>query len=227
MKVCEPMKYLHTLFRNYLYFILDGNLTHWCCSHKREGLWTGSAGHPTPYAPFQVMLPRRRRLGIVSIITCPKGMYWGSFLGVFLCGILLDPAHLFCQLPSSRQILSCFVLFADNYSTARKAGRYKGSPKYRYIILLQFSTRLQRIKRWWVKWLSYFGYVMRAGSLEKSIVLGMISGKRRRGHPNTCWLDIIKIDTRMAMAGLKEAVWTVLMYRVAEGQTQQNGWRLW
>lgn len=47
--------------------------------------------------------------------------------------------------------------------------------------------------------LSYFGHVMRDDSLE--IMLGVISGKGRRGRPSTCWLGTTKDDT---MADLKE-----------------------
>lgn len=36
---------------------------------------------------------------------------------------------------------------------------------------------------------------MRADSLEKSIMLEVISRKRRRGNPSTCWLDTIKDNT--------------------------------
>ena len=76
--------------------------------------------------------------------------------------------------------------------------------------------------------LTYFGHVMRANSLEKSIMLGMVSGNRRRGRPRTRWLDTIKADTNMNVRQLKEAVlnriaWRVLSYKVAQSRTRLKG----
>ena len=47
---------------------------------------------------------------------------------------------------------------------------------------------------------------MRTNSLEKAIMLGMVSGKRRRGRPKTRWIDTIKNDTSRTLDELKEAV---------------------
>jgi hypothetical protein len=76
--------------------------------------------------------------------------------------------------------------------------------------------------------LSYFGHIMQSKSLEKDIMLGMVSGKRRRGHPRTRWLDTIKKDTELNIAELKEAVrdrktWRTLIHSVAESRTRLNG----
>ncbi len=58
-----------------------------------------------------------------------------------------------------------------------------------------------------MQWLTFFGHVMRAdSSLEKSIMLGLVSGARRRGRPRTRWLDTIQMDTGMKMRDLEEAV---------------------
>lgn len=43
-------------------------------------------------------------------------------------------------------------------------------------------------------------------SLEKPVMLGIVSGTRRRGRPRTRWLDTIKTDTKMNIQQLKEAV---------------------
>ena len=45
--------------------------------------------------------------------------------------------------------------------------------------------------------LTYFGRVTRASSLEKEMLLGMVSGERKQGRPKTRWLDTIKNDTGM------------------------------
>lgn len=76
--------------------------------------------------------------------------------------------------------------------------------------------------------LTYFGHVMRANSLEKSVMLGIVSGTRRRGRQRTRWLDTIKADTNMNINQLKEAVlnriaWRTLAYKVAESRTRLNG----
>ena len=76
--------------------------------------------------------------------------------------------------------------------------------------------------------LTYFGRVMRASSLEKEMLLGMVSGKRKQGGPKTRWLDTIKNDTGMNIKRLKEAVmdrraWRDLAYRASKGRTRLNG----
>jgi hypothetical protein len=76
--------------------------------------------------------------------------------------------------------------------------------------------------------LTYFGHVMRSNSLEKSVMLGMVSGKRRPGRQRTRWIDIIKADTGLSMEQLKEAVkdrneWRELAYRIAKSRTRLNG----
>lgn len=76
--------------------------------------------------------------------------------------------------------------------------------------------------------LAYFGHIMRRQSLEKDVMLGMVSGRRGRGRPRTRWLDTIKRDTRMTIAGLKEATqdrigWRALIHRVTEGRLRLNG----
>ena len=54
--------------------------------------------------------------------------------------------------------------------------------------------------------LSYFGHVMRANGLEKSIMLGMGGGQRGRGRPRTRWLDEIQSTTGLNLQQLSEVV---------------------
>ena len=87
---------------------------------------------------------------------------------------------------------------------------------------LSLEAKITRLR------LTYFGHVKRANSLEKLIMLGMISRIRRRGQPRTRWLDTIKVDTTMNIKQLKEAVldriaWRTLTYQVAESRTRLNG----
>ena len=55
--------------------------------------------------------------------------------------------------------------------------------------------------------LQYFGYVMqRANSLEKTLMLGKIESRRRRGQQKMKWLDGISDSTNMSLSKLQETV---------------------
>src|SRR5256885_7987428 len=76
--------------------------------------------------------------------------------------------------------------------------------------------------------LSFFGHVMRADSLETSLMLGNVSGNRRRGRQRTRWLDTVKAFMNMTIAQLREAVrdrgsWRALVHGVSEGRLRLNG----
>ena len=54
--------------------------------------------------------------------------------------------------------------------------------------------------------LQYFGHLMRRDSLEKTLMLGKIEGKRRRGHQRMRWLDGIIDAMHMNLGKLWEMV---------------------
>ena len=74
--------------------------------------------------------------------------------------------------------------------------------------------------------LQYFGYLMqRANSLEKTLVLGKIEGRRRRGRQRMRWLDGITDSMGMGMGGRRALVmdreaWCASAHGVARSQTR-------
>ena len=55
--------------------------------------------------------------------------------------------------------------------------------------------------------LQYFGHLMwRADSYEKTLMLGMMEGRRRRGRRRMRWLDGITDTMEMGLGGLRELV---------------------